>query len=45
MPIRRKFGATSGLLASHQWLQLPSRRGHQMRTNDIIIVGQNTDVA
>jgi hypothetical protein len=43
--MNRKFGAFSGLLASHEWPQQRSRRGHQRRANDAIIFGQNTDVA
>jgi hypothetical protein len=43
--MRRKFGAISGLLASHEWPQQRSRRGHPWRANDAIIFGQNADVA
>jgi hypothetical protein len=45
MRMRRKFGAISGLLASHEWLQRRSRRGHQRQTNDAIIFGQNMNAA
>jgi hypothetical protein len=45
MGMRRKFGAISGLLASHEWPQQRSRRGHQRRTNDAIIFGQNMNAA
>jgi hypothetical protein len=43
--MNRKFGAISGLLASYEWPQQRSRRGHQRRANDAIIFGQNSYVA
>jgi len=45
MRMHRKFGAISGLLASHEWPLQRSRRSHQRRANDAIIFGQNTDIA